>query len=276
MNIKRLAVVILNYKTWKDTLNEIEICNRLLKIDYQDIIVVDNCSPNESFVQLYKESNIKNFTLINAESNKGYAAGNNIGLKHALSKEYQYALILNNDIIIKTDDVVQKMLNVFEKDKSIATVNPDVYSPKGYMFNRDAVRPSFFDMTFGLLNYKKKGRNLNDLGGYSYVYRPQGCCFLVDLKKIQQVDFMDENTFLYCEEIILAERLLEKGYRCACCKASVIHNHSKTVKSVFDKNKIIKMNNDSYRYYLKKYREFSTLKILLCTIFNYIKLRILL
>lgn len=275
LDIKKVAVVILNYKSWKDTIKEAEICSSLLHIDYHNIIIVDNCSPNESYKELKKEAEVKKFVLIKSNSNQGYASGNNIGLRYAFKTGYDYAWILNNDIIIDDEKILVKMLEVFEKDKTVATVNPDVFSPDGHMFNRDSIRPSFFDMTFGLLKYKFKGRIKKDLGGYGYVYRPQGCCFLADLDKMQQVNYMDENTFLYCEEIILAERLLNKEYHCACCSAQIIHNHSKTVKSVFDKSKIIKMNNNSYRYYLQQYRHFSSFKVFVCLLFNYLKLTIL-
>lgn len=117
---------------------------------------------------------------------------------------------------------------------------------------------------------------VNNLGGYAYVYRPQGCCMVVDLKKINEVDYMDEYTFLYYEEPILAERLLMKKYRCACClEAKVIHDHSRTVRSVLKKGKIIKTQNNSFKYYLKKYRKFNMLAVKLCEIFNVFKLTIL-
>ena len=141
---------------------------------------------------------------------------------------------------------------------------------------RDSIRPDFFDLTFGMLNYKKKGRKIEDRGGYSYIYRPQGCCMMVDLNKMNEIDYMDEHTFLYVEEPILAERLMQKNYKCACCIAtSIIHNHSTTVKSVFAKNKIRKMNNESFKYYLKQYRKFNIVKTNICLFFNYLKLLML-
>ena len=83
------------------------------------------------------------------------------------------------------------------------------------------------------------------------------------------MDFLDEHTFLYCEEIILAERLMKKNYQCACCvETSVIHNHSYTVKKSLSKLKFIKSNLDSYDYYLKKYRELNLVKRILCGSFS--------
>lgn len=276
MGNARTAVIILNYKSWSETLEEIECCNKVLNIDFCDIFVVDNASPNDSLKKFEVARRIKSFNVIYSNENKGYATGNNIGMRQALVRGYKYSLILNNDIIINDSKMLKKMILVLQNDESIAIVNPDIYAPDGHMFNRDSIRPSFWDMTFGLLEYRKKGRILRDLGGYGYIYRPQGCCMLVDLKKICEIDYMDEHTFLYWEESILAERLLRKGYHCACCNTTrVIHNHSTTVKSIFRKNRIIKINSGSYKYYLKEYRGFNSVQVGLCLLFNAMKMQLL-
>lgn len=272
MVVSELAIIILNYISWQETIKEADLCNSLLHIDYSDIIIVDNASPNNSAEKLEKEQLNKNYILLKSNKNAGYAAGNNIGLKYAFKKGYKYAWILNNDIIIDNKHIINDLLDIFKKDDSVAVVNPDIYAPDGHMFNRDTKKPTFFDYTFGMIRYRKKGRVTQNLGGYTYIYRPQGCCMMVDLKKMDEIDYMDEHTFLYVEEPILAERLLKRNYRCACCLDSkIIHNHSTTVKSVFAKNKIIKMNNESFKYYLKEYREFNLIQIKLCCLFNYIK-----
>lgn len=272
----KIAVAILNYNSWKETLNEAEMCYKYLGIPYSDIIIIDNDSSNDSAINLKKISDDKGYIFLKSEHNDGYASGNNIGLRYAKANGYKYCWILNNDIIFEDTVIVKKLIDVFKNDMSIAVVNPKVLSPDGYLFNYDAVRYSFFDLTIGMLNYRKKGRNIVDLGGYGYVYRPQGCCMIVDLDKMAGIDYFDENTFLYCEEPILAERLLKKGYKCACCLTTeIIHNHSKTVKSVFQKREINKIQNESFKYYLKKYRKFNYIMISICLIFNKIKLVIL-
>lgn len=269
-----VAIIILNYNTWEDTIGEIEICNKVLTVEHKDIIVIDNCSPNNSSEKLKEESLNMGFKFIESKENRGYGAGNNIGLRYAYAAGYTHALILNNDINIKDSGLILRLLRVFRAEENVAVVNPDIYSPEGHLFNRDAVRPSFFDYTLGLINYKKKGRKIKDIDGYGYVYRPQGCCMMVDLNKINEVNYFDEKTFLYCEEPILAERLLSKGYLCACnTDISIIHNHSRTVKSMFDVNRIIKVNNDSFAYYLREYRKYSYVKIKVCCLFNAIKLK---
>lgn len=80
---------------------------------------------------------------------------------------------------------------------------------------------------------------------------------LLDLEKAKAVSDLDEHTFLYCEEMIFAEKLRKKNWTCACASDHrVIHDHSKTVRSALGKWKQLKAQNRSYRYYLKEYRDF--------------------
>ena len=267
MDKSNVAVVIFNYMSWKDTLNEAIIVHDLFGFQWSQIIIVDNCSPNESKKELSKKD-IGDYVFIASDKNKGYAAGNNIGLRYANKKGFKYAWILNNDIVICDQSVLDKMLGIMQRDSSIGVINPDILDPNGKVYNRDSKRKNLFDFTLGLYSYKNKGRCVKDLGGYGYVYRPQGCCMMVDLSKMVKIKFMDEKTFLYCEEFILAERLLKHKWKCACATdVSVIHNHSKTVKSAFDKWSIIKIQLKSFNYYLKRYRKYNFVSRAVCSLF---------
>lgn len=273
MGKEQAAIIILNYMSWENTLKEAQLVHDLFGLEWEQIIIVDNASPNDSEEKL-KDKLIGGYVFIESGENKGYAAGNNIGLRYAYSSGYRYGWILNNDIIIEDKNVLSEMLRIFETDDKVAVVNPDIYSPSGYMFNRDAKRRSFWDYTFGYVSYRKKGRRLDIEDGYGYIWRPQGCCMMVDLMKMKQMDYMDENTFLYCEEPILAEKILRAGYRAACaCGVKVIHNHSNTVKSVLTKREIIKIHNKSFKYYLKAYRNYNVLQVKLCLLVAYLEMK---
>lgn len=271
-----IAVIILNYLTWQETVQEVEAVKPLIAPYTHEIIVVDNCSPNDSAARL-AEYAPGNFTLLLSDKNGGYAAGNNIGLRYALQKGHTYCWVLNNDIEFPQPDILQNLLSVFDRDAAIAVVSPDIYSPEGYLFNRDAAKPTVWDMTFGMFAYKKKGRAEEAAKeGWLYTYRPQGCCMLLHTAKCAQADFMDEYTFLYCEEVIFSERLARTGFRCACCSsARIIHNHSYTVRKALSKIKYIKANLRSFDYYLKTYRRFCLPVRWLCDCFYALKVAVL-
>lgn len=60
--------------------------------------------------------------------------------------------------------------------------------------------------------------------------RVYGCCMLLRNSKMQEIDCLDERTFLYGEEEILAERMLKAGsYSYYDADVSVIHNESSSV-----------------------------------------------
>ena len=271
-----IAVIILNYITWQETLKAADAVRAVLGEYPHEIIVVDNASPNESAAQLRKASAGK-FTFLEAGKNGGYAAGNNVALRYATEKGHRYSWIINNDVEFSDPEVLSKMLAVFNQDEKIAVVNPDIYAPDGHLFNRDAIRWSVWDLSLGMLSYRKRGRAEEAAKkGWLYVYRPQGCCMLLSNEALAQVDFLDEETFLYCEEPILAERLLKKGYRCACCSSAyVIHNHGTTVGKTLRKGQYIKNNMQSFRYYLKAYRHFLAITRLWCGAFYRLKLLLL-
>ena len=263
-----VAIVILNYLTWEDTIKEAKLVHDLFELEWRQIIIVDNASPNDS-VEYLRKKEIGPYIFLESKENKGYAYGNNIGLRYAYEHNYKYAWIINNDIEMNNNAILSTMISIMENNDKIAVVNPDIYSPEGYLYNRDAKKRNFWDFTFGAYIYKKKGRNILKQNGYAYVSRPQGCCMLVNIGKLNLVNYLDEHTFLYYEEMILAEKLEKIGCYCACAyNISVIHNHSKTVKQAVALKKMIAVQNESYEYYLKEYRNYGWLKRKVCLLFK--------
>lgn len=235
-----------------------------------EIIVVDNASPNRSG-EVLKAHAKDGYHFIGAPENRGYAAGNNIGLRYAKERGATYAWVLNNDVTFPDRNLLPALLEVLQKQTDVAAVSPDVYSGEGYLYNRELVRPTWMDLTFGLLQYRKKGRNAGKKD-WCYAYRVQGCCFLADIEKLEQCGYLDENTFLYYEEAILAERLRRKKYRCACVtKTKVIHRHSTTVLQNIGKSGYRRAYKKSYAYYLKEYRRFPLWQQVLCKAFFAVK-----
>ena len=83
MKENQVAVIILNYKSWEETIKEADLCNEYLGVKFEDIVIVDNASPNESAEMLKKENRNRNYVLIESDKNAGYAVGNNIGMRYA-------------------------------------------------------------------------------------------------------------------------------------------------------------------------------------------------
>lgn len=276
-NESKLAIIILNYNTWELTHQFIR--NQLSKLNLPrdtQIIVIDNASSNDSAIKLQQAAQQLDYVFIESKRNVGYAAGNNIAMEWAYEHGYKYGWITNTDIEFEDSETVNNMLEVFSKDPDIAVVSPRVFTKSGMETNRNLFRPSVYDLTFGKIHFRKKGRTVpQTLKGiddtYCYNYRSQGCCMVVDLSILHQVNFMDEHTFLYMEEPILAERLKTIGVKEGCAlNTIVVHNHSTTVASVAKRKQIYKWQIESEIYYYKQYRHFNGFQIWLCTCFTWL------
>lgn len=257
----KVIIVILNYRTYELT---IELIKKLKDLSYEnyDIMVVDNCSPNESAKVLEERSKKRDYLFYANKTNAGYAAGNNIGIRYAYEYGYEYTWILNNDVIILSQNVLQHMVDTIQKHKSVAVIGPKIITRDNSVCAPYCRRPTFKSLTYGIAEERNYRRQFNDTP--RKVYRVYGCCMLLDTKKMHKVDYMDERTFLYGEEDILAERLLKKGYTAYYDpKVCVKHNESSTMKTIpkAKQKSIIETRDKSRKLYLKEYRGFSDAQI---------------
>ena len=261
----KVLIVILNYGTYEMTINLIRELQADLEYDNYSIMVVDNCSPNESAQVLEEKSSETNYLFYANETNAGYAAGNNIGIRYGIEHEYDYSWILNNDVELREKNVLTHMVEMAEKDEHIGCIGPMVYTLDGTICAPYCRRPTFWSLTVGIGAEKKyRQKFINESGE---VYRVYGCCMLLKNKAMAAVDCMDERTFLYGEEDILAERMLTKGYSSFYdSEVSIIHLGSVTMKRMSrDKKKFqVEQRNKSMDLYLTEYRHFSSVAAWLC------------
>jgi GT2 family glycosyltransferase len=90
----RVTCILLNWNGWGDTLD----CLAALKessYPHLDVMVVDNGSTDESVARIRAAN--PGLTLLETGLNLGFAAGNNVGVRHALKNGADYVWLLNND-----------------------------------------------------------------------------------------------------------------------------------------------------------------------------------
>ena len=265
-NLPRVLIVILNYRTFELTLDLIRNLKDL-EYDNYDVMVVDNCSPNESAIVLEEKAEGMHYIFYANKTNAGYAAGNNIGIRYAYDHGYQYTLILNNDVIILNQNLLKHMIETIQKQDHVAVIGPKIITRDNTVCAPYCRKPTLKSLTYGIAAERNYRRRFNDTP--RKVYRVYGCCMLLDNEAMHEVDYMDERTFLYGEEDILAERLLEKGYKAYYDPAVCVkHNESSSMKTVpKEKQKsIIEACDKSRELYLKEYRKFSKQRILMVKI----------
>jgi GT2 family glycosyltransferase len=264
MQSPRVGIVILNYKTYKMT---IECVNKLVNIDYENffVVVIDNDSPNESFGMLKNEysNNIMPFEIhvISSEKNGGYSYGNNIGAKKAEQMGAEFILIMNNDVELINSDFISELVNFMEKDTNVAMVGPGIIEKDKLQLPAFKGRPSgieylMYNTFFPLFVMTNKFKRVKPISNSPLkVYSVAGSCLMVKAKLFKEVNYYDDNVFLYGEELILGEKFYQANYDVYFIPSiRVDHKHSYTIDNSFKiTQKAIIMEN-SIKYYYTAYR----------------------
>lgn len=276
--MKKIGLVIVNYNDAKTTIRLLKQLKGFQNID--SIIVVDNNSTDDSYNQL-KEQEKGNVSIIKTSENKGYASGMNAGAKYLIEKIGKCNIIFSNsDIIIKN----AKDLNTLSSDinREVAVASP-VIEEHGNL-NRGwkkttAITESLLNLPYISRYFKKKKLYYKEeyyKHDKSYVDVVSGCFFMVDSEVLEQVNYFDENTFLYYEELIFAKKLEEAGKKLIVDnRVKVIHDHSVTIDKNIKRINKYKILKASQRYYVKNYLKGNLLEMALLYITNKLSLFVL-
>lgn len=262
------AIIILNYNDYDNTY---EYINKIYNYKNLDIIVVvDNCSTDDSYSKLLKLKSDK-VHVIQTEKNRGYAYGNNYGVTY-LEKEGirpQYIIISNPDIVVDEKDI-NKLLYYLEKE-----LPKNTFSVTGVVYDRDmniSKMAAWKKLNYVLILreatfFVDKLLKLLDIPGRQYsedkfinkkiseVDVIPGCFFISKYELWKKIGGFDEETFLYFEEDILAFKARSEGYHLYVIGDTIIqHMEGTTVNkaiSSFWKKGTIQYN--SCMYYLSNY-----------------------
>jgi GT2 family glycosyltransferase len=247
------TIIIVSFNT-KELLHSclLSIRNSDLKNYHTEIIIYDNASGDGS-----QEMIIQNFpeiTLIKGDENIGFAAGNNRAIAKAKGK---YILLLNSDTEL-FPDTLQKMLDFMEEKKAVGAATAMLILSDNTM---DPACHRGFPTPWAALTYITKleklfpashlfGQYHQGYKGFSTIHEidcPSGAFFLVPREIITKVGLLDEDYFMYAEDIDWAYRIKQHKYKIyfnpeAVCK------HLKKQSGRAQDNSELKLKTDKYFY----------------------------
>ncbi|HHW68902.1 MAG TPA: glycosyltransferase family 2 protein, partial [Tenericutes bacterium] len=237
------------------------------------ILVVDNCSTDNSFQILKKCENDK-IEVIKTTINKGYGAGINYGIKY-LEKSYDDAniFISNADIYIKQENDLAKLIKNINSDKYYIVapiIDENGYINRGWKIPT-ALKDSLMNIPYihrylrkKILNYKDKHYSTK----LSNVDVVSGCFLLTRISYMNNIGYFDENVFLYYEENIIAKKLKTIHKKTIINNSVIIyHNHSVSVDKSINSLKKYRILKKSQYYFHKNYNKsnYFTLLVLFLT-----------
>ena len=267
----KTAFLIVNYNDYKTT---IQLLNNIKEFQSLDkIAVVDNNSTDNSFneIKKYIKKNKKDkfIDIIKNFENKGYGSGINYGAKY-LKKTLGdcYIVVSNADIIIYSDEDISKLISTFDSDTAV--VAPVIKEHTGVSRGWKVPTPfqdSLLNIIYihkylrpKLLFYKNEYYSEKNI----QVDAVSGCFFIINSKYLEQINYFDENIFLYYEENTLAQKLKKINKKTMInTQVEVFHNHSVTIDKNINKLKKYKILKKSQMYFQKKYNNANILEQIL-------------
>ncbi len=247
-----VVAVILNWNGWADSLPCVQ---SLLDSSYENlrIIVVDNGSTDGSVGRL--RGAFPDLTILETGANLGFAAGNNRGIHYALDNGAEYVLVLNNDTTVP-QHTVRELIDFAERNPGVALIGPEI---------SDAATGEFIDLpmlhpinVWSILLTKSpiqrviRRTRLYKLFFYrgripNEVYAIHGSAMLLPASTISKIGFFDEETFIYWEEFILAEKLRKAGLRTYVLPSTrIIHKGSSSIAKIGASRFLENMKSEKY------------------------------
>lgn len=211
MKIENVVVILVAYRNRQ----YIDGCIGSLlrqKLSEENIIVVDNASPYGEAE--YIEKKWKKIHVIRMRANAGFSKANNEGIKFALSLGADYCLLLNLDTVV-CDGMLEKLISsIPDGNNGIST--PRIYTTQSKIYNCFDSKESIPWYTGGIID-----RETFIINQHLYEYEDttirnvefaSGCCMLIPKEVILKVGFLDEEYFLYYEDVDYCLHLQKLGF----------------------------------------------------------------
>ena len=239
-----LAVVIVNYQSWDDVAALVVNLARspLVEAGACEILVVDNDS--RQAIPALLEAGLPGVRLLLEPTNGGFSAGVNVGWRASRSP---WLLVLNPDIVAGPDLLAQ-VTGRIKSYAGRAGSSPGVGVVGFGLRNEDGTRqpsvgvfPSLFRTIREQVIPRSRRKYQPDWrlrpGPVDWV---TGACFLVATRLLAEVGGMDEEFFLYHEEVALCRVASRRGWVVEYDPSvAVVHLHPLQDRAISPKMRVI-------------------------------------
>lgn len=223
--MQNLNIVLLNYNNYSDILECVEKLHSI-GCSYGSIIVVDNHSTDNSLQEL-RMSLPKETDLIESPVNRGFGAGNNLGLVEVIRRNSKYVCVMNADIQFDYD-FLSPLVQYIDSNEKIGIVGPCMKYSNGKVASCG-----------GKINFYK-GKSTFNYNGSEYLDRgPVECdyisggCVVCKVDTLKKVGLIPESYFLNYEDNEWCIHFAKNGYRVVCLSSiTVEHDGEETINKI--------------------------------------------
>ena len=235
----KLTVVIVSYNVRDYIAQCLLSLTRALQGLEAEVYVVDNHSHDDTVAYLREQ--FPEITVIASNHNLGFARANNIAIRQT---QGSYVLLLNPDTIVAESTISEAVAFMDDHPEAgglgVRMLRDDGFDAKESRRGLPTPSVAFYKMS-GLCSRFPKSRRF---GHYYMGYLPwdepaqieviSGAFCLLRREALDKIGLLDEDFFMYGEDIDLSYRLLKGGYQNWYLPAKILHYKGEsTQKSSF-------------------------------------------
>ena len=215
MKTARVAIVVLNWNGWQDTLACIASLQATTYADFR-IVLVDNSSTDGSVDHFQRA--LPSIELLRTGANLGFGGGCNVGIRHALAQGAEFVWLINSDATVDPGALSALV--------RVADQNPLAGAIGSVLFDADAVtRVQLWGggrvgLWLGRSVHRQAPGPIDFVSGASVLLRSAA------LKQVGQFD--EASFFMYWEDTDLGFRLRKAGWKLAVAEDSKIWHKQST------------------------------------------------
>lgn len=227
---KLLTVVIVNWNTLRLLRSCLESMGKLFGDSRFEVIVVDNDSSDGSPEMV--ESSFPSVVLLRQTENLGFSRGNNVGIRAANGR---YILLLNSDTEV-LGDALEKMCVHMEAHHDIGVLGAKLLNPdhsiqlscrrfpsyRTALFHRYSILTRLFPRNRYSSEYLMTRTGHEEVMEVDWV---SGACLLARREAVIGVGLLDEEFFMYAEDVDWCYRMKRAGWRVVYFPAAEVMHH---------------------------------------------------
>lgn len=215
----KLSVVIVSYNVRQYLTACIDSVALALKGIEGEVFVVDNNSTDDSVEVIARDYPWVH--LINNIENLGFSKANNIAIRQAAG---EYVLLLNPDTVV-AEDTLRHVLAFMDEHPEAGAAGVKMHNADGTLApeSRRAV-PTPLVAARKMIGFTKRYyMSYLSWEKPAQIQVVSGAFFMIRRKALDQVGLLDEDFFMYGEDIDLSYRLLKGGWQNWYLHYSIIH-----------------------------------------------------
>lgn len=243
----RVCTVILNWNRPTDTLECLDSLMPLIKRGRLAVVVCDNASSDDSLneIQEWAEQNFElssssefirsnhclgevdwSFLLVDTGANRGFAGGNNVGIRLALERPcFKFVWLLNNDTLIE-GNALDALESCARRDPRRGIFGSTIaeYSSKHIVQTAGGCRYNPLTTVMSCISAGQPLRRVLKSANRIDLDYVSGAAMFCRAEVLRNVGLLDERFFLYYEELDLTRRIRSTGNDVGWCKTSIVYH----------------------------------------------------